>query len=252
MVSSLLKTVVESVLKCTPLTDTDVIGLSPYEMIRMENIREKNEMFNNLFPEKRIPAKKTVNKSTVRTISIQTRRSSRISVASDPSTSSTDSSQNDVVTVRGDYRDIEDKAAQNTCEAGDGAGVIKTKEVVERSPENDGVGDNLQESLNNIDQMKEPKVTSREFQCQLCGFKSGHNHSLKRHIVKKHQSLDEMIPCPRKFCSLSFSTRSEKEIHVNQCWLMCPRVECNKKIFSRPDKFQQHIRMHKRMDEKMD
>ena len=222
----------------------------------MENIREKNEMFNNLFPEKRIPAKKTVNKSTVRTISTQTRRSSRISGASGSSTavstSFSDTSQNDVVTGREDYRDVEDKAAEDTSEAGDGAGVIKTKEVVERSPENDGVGDNLQESLNNIDQMKEPKVTNREFLCQLCGFKSGHNHSLKRHIVKKHQSLDEMIPCPRKFCSLSFSTRSEKEIHVNQCWLTCPRVECNKKIFSRPDKFQQHIRMHKRMDEKMD
>ena len=87
------------------------------------------------------------------------------------------------------------------------------------------------------------------FKCQLCEFKSGYKHSLERHIQKKHELLDEVLYCPRSFCSLTFTTRWAKEQHVAQCLLVCQREECGK-LFDRKDKFQQHIRMHKRMDDK--
>ena len=89
----------------------------------------------------------------------------------------------------------------------------------------------------------------KKFSCSDCDFKCSQKHSLKRHIVKKHQPLEEHLPCPRSFCNLSFSTRWEKEQHVPQCWLVCHRELCNGKRFRRPQKYEQHFRMHKRKDE---
>ena len=95
----------------------------------------------------------------------------------------------------------------------------------------------------------ELSVKSALFQCQVCEFKSGYKHSLERHIKKKHELLDELLSCFRPFCNLTFSTRWAMEHHVGQCLLVCQREECHGKVFDRVDKFQQHTRMHKRMDE---
>ena len=93
-------------------------------------------------------------------------------------------------------------------------------------------------------------ISFKVIQCSLCSFKTSHKHSLKRHIVNKHEPLAVNLPCPRSFCSQTFPTRYEKEIHVPQCYLICSRDECGGKMFIRPDKFQQHLRMHKKMDAK--
>ena len=97
----------------------------------------------------------------------------------------------------------------------------------------------------------EQEDTSKKFNCSICSFKTNHRHSLDRHLKKKHEELDENILCSRSFCSLSFTTRSDKEKHTLECWLTCPREQCTGKRFSRPDKFKQHIRMHTVMDKKM-
>ena len=103
--------------------------------------------------------------------------------------------------------------------------------------------ENVEESTDKVDEI------SLKFLCSLCSFVSSHKHSLQRHIYKKHRTLEDHLPCPRSFCGLTFATRWEKEEHVAGCWLTCQRVECSGKAFSRPDKYQQHLRMHKRMDE---
>ena len=89
----------------------------------------------------------------------------------------------------------------------------------------------------------------KTFCCSVCNFKCRKKCSLKRHIEKKHKALDPPLPCPRSFCSLFFSTRWEKECHVSQCWLICERDLCHGKKFERPDKYEQHCRMHKKKDE---
>ena len=92
---------------------------------------------------------------------------------------------------------------------------------------------------------------SKKLSCHICYFKCSQKHSLKRHIVKKHEPLEEQLPCPRSFCNLSFFTRWEKEEHVAKCWLVCQRDICNGKQFRRPEKYQQHLRMHRKQDEKL-
>ena len=77
---------------------------------------------------------------------------------------------------------------------------------------------------------------SKKFSCHICYFKCSQKHSLKRHIVQKHESLEEQLPCPMSFCNLSFFTRWEKEEHVAKCWLVCQRDICNGKQFRRPEK----------------
>ena len=107
-------------------------------------------------------------------------------------------------------------------------------------------------SLDNLDErMNSSSDGKTYFGCSLCNFMTSHKHSLQRHIINKHEVLQDLLPCPRSFCSQTFSTRWEKEEHVAQCWLSCQsqREECQGKVFIRPDKFQQHLRMHKRMDE---
>jgi hypothetical protein len=91
-----------------------------------------------------------------------------------------------------------------------------------------------------------------QFECPLCSFKSKFKHSYLRHKQKKHELLEESLPCPRSFCSLTFTTRGEKEKHVTGCWLICKRQDCSLKKFSRADKYDQHFRMHRRLDEKME
>ena len=90
---------------------------------------------------------------------------------------------------------------------------------------------------------------TKQYSCIICEFKCRRKDGLLRHIVKKHQSLNEPLSCPRSFCELSFSTRWQKESHVAECWLICPQKQCKGKQFRRQDKFNQHLRMHQRMDD---
>ena len=224
IVSILLDNLVDKALA----TAHSLPGLCEYEKIRLDNIRERRELFETLFPRPTIPVRKPIRKKPVNKIQQQNRRSARLSA--DMTSSADDLSLGE---SSGSFEPANDRVAAVSDKQESAAESNKSEESAAVSNKSD-------DSFSTL------------FHCSLCSFKSKHRHSLKRHIKKKHEMLEENLSCPRSFCSLTFPTRWEKEQHVSRCWLTCNRELCKSKKFGRPDKYQQHLRMHKRMDEKLE
>ena len=188
----------------------------------MENIRTKREMFFQLFPEKAKSLKRKGRRTTDAERTLVARKSPRILTAS--------SNSSDIFVSPGSEEEENSPGVNNG----------KSFQEDEAVHSQDGSSSTV-----------ELEEVCKKFTCVICSFGSSYKHSMERHMMKIHEQLDELIPCERSFCSLSFDTRWEKEKHMINCWLACPRENCPRKQFSRPDKFKQHLRMHARLDEKM-
>ena len=214
IVSTLLDNLVAEVVEAS--------GLCEWERIRLKNIRENRELFETLFPQE-IPIRKTIKKKKVSNFIHQhkTRRSARL--ASEPGSSDGSGVQ---VSPQPHPHVLPNPSATSET-------VVDTRAAIEE-----------------VQQVNE--ITEKLLQCHLCSFKTRHRHSLARHIMKKHEELEEKLPCPRSFCKLTFATRGEKEQHVTQCFLVCNQEPCEFKKFDRPDKYKKHLRMHQRKLEKLE
>ena len=204
--------------------------LCAWERVRLNNIRERQEIFATLFPEKVILKKRPGKVNKIIKPSIQMRRSDRLATSDDSRVH------------------LVDDDTQETGEKSESGVDLTKKKGTSEIPDVDfnsaSGGEDGHASAD--------ESVVQQFDCTVCSFKSKHKHSYLRHQHKKHEPLEESLPCPRSFCSLTFITRGEKEKHVKGCWLICKRHECSFKKFSRPDKYDQHLRMHRRFDEKME
>ena len=201
-----------------------------WERIRLNNIRERQELFETLFPETEIPKKRPMRVIKIIKPQLQMRRSDRLS----------SSAVESFVPVADDAQETGKKSGAEE----DLGKEIGTTEILDIDF-NSASGE---EDIYATADVKEVE----QFECPLCSFQSKFKHSYLRHKQKKHEPLEESLPCPRSFCSLTFTTRGEKEKHVTGCWLICKRQDCSLKKFSRADKYDQHLRMHRRLDEKME
>ena len=262
MVTDLLESLLENAVRISE----EEVGLSAYERIRLDRIREITRFRETLFPspDSEIPLKKPRKKPETKALN-PARRSARIF------SGTVKSSQELSVKLKAGV--IADSSSMNVGVSESGSEILGGE--ISTSGSGGGEGsiwdhDTSASSINGScsgvcsvdpvpirqggtgshgnDEIPKPK----KFQCTLCDFKSTQKHSLGRHIVNKHESLKNPISCPRKFCTLNFLTRFEKEVHVRHCFIKCQRIECHNKLFSRPDKFKQHQRMHAMMDQKLE
>ena len=178
------------------------VGLCKWERIRLNNLREKRRMLQELFPERDISPQSPVKSKKVRNRMVP--QKSRISP-----------------------RQLEHLKEICTSTQSEPASSVMDDDVVEEG-------------------------LRKEYCCLICEFKCRRKLGLSRHVMKQHQPLEEPLPCSRSFCDLTFPTRWQKEIHVAKCWLICQEEHCNHKQFRRQDKYNQHLRMHKRRDDLME
>ena len=255
MVTYLLESLLENAVKIAD----EQIGLCAYERIRLDRIREIERFRETLFPghKSEIPLKKPRKKPAMKVLN-PARRSDRIFSGNVKSRQelSVKLKVGGVAYSSGRCSDIfggehstsghvggDDSRCEDETSASTSNGtltVVSSDDPVSISHGGTGSPE------------KDKSLLPKKFQCTLCDFMSTQKHSLKRHIVNKHEALKSPLSCPRKFCTLTFSTRFEKEVHVSHCYLVCQRKECHSKLFSRPDKFKQHQRMHGRMDQKLE
>ena len=242
--------------------DFEEIGLCEYERIRLKNMRRNQEMLDFLFPREEISCNKPKNRTQpAKKILGPSRKSPRFATIDSPGFDIGVHHGMDSLGAVGQDGDrtVPDNDGGEASvdipgvnENNNDLDVIVTESVEEMILE--GVEEDrhiLEQHLESEESVTGDVITNK-FQCAQCTFKSNHKHSLGRHVVKKHGTLDNNLPCPRKYCSQTFPTRYEKEIHVPQCFRICPREECNGKKFIRQDKFDQHTRMHIRMEAKME
>ena len=153
-------------------------------------------------------------------------------IGPDPETDILVSEKEDIkVEVDGEFMNVDVSFKNKSDPKTNNVGII----LQEYSP-NDAIN-NENETSEETDGRFPEDDSLTDFECSLCSFISSHKHSIKRHKVNKHEPLTKHLPCPRRFCSQTFPTRYEKELHVPQCYLTCPRDGCEGKIFIRPDKY---------------